>query len=256
MLSSPWDNGPDRMTATGRASIAHWLGVGEWLRAHPPFQELPPASVAVWDRYLAYGVALDVMPHAVRALDLTAVGDRDVVQTERGPVRVRYPSRGLRLLRPFGPVAAQARVRWAVPSLLMWFAVGALAVAQGWTVVAVVTAILVGWAAYRLGHGLIDLHRPVRITGTVLDVTVASQNRADDVDFDFTTFYYIVVDDGTSDVLRAWIVNRDVAGDAPFTPGNAGGIRPGDTITVEGQRWSRYASLVIPGARPARAPAW
>ena len=47
----------DRLTPLGRKVTAHWLGVAEWLRRHEPLRDLPPAAVAVWDRYLAYGAA-------------------------------------------------------------------------------------------------------------------------------------------------------------------------------------------------------
>jgi len=48
----------ERDTPAGRAVAARWLGLREFLRGDETFRELPPAAVAVWDRYLPYGCAL------------------------------------------------------------------------------------------------------------------------------------------------------------------------------------------------------
>jgi hypothetical protein len=49
------------LTRDGRAVLSRWLGVRGWLHAHEVFADLPPAAVAVWGRYLAYGAAMDVL---------------------------------------------------------------------------------------------------------------------------------------------------------------------------------------------------
>jgi hypothetical protein len=49
------------LSAQGRDVLARWLGVRGWLTAHEVFADLPPAAVAVWGRYLAYGVATGVV---------------------------------------------------------------------------------------------------------------------------------------------------------------------------------------------------
>src|SRR6185436_9262383 len=111
--------------------------------------------VAVWDRYLAYGVALDAVHHAVRVLDFEAVGHRDDIPAGPGrTVRVRY-WRDNRLLRPLGPAAAQARLIWAVVSVPLWAGIGLLAVrtvAQPYlrSLLLVLTAVQVVRALYRL----------------------------------------------------------------------------------------------------------
>jgi len=51
-------NRKDRVTAAGRTATAHWLGVAHWLDDNAVFATLPPAAVAIWDRLLAYGVAV------------------------------------------------------------------------------------------------------------------------------------------------------------------------------------------------------
>jgi hypothetical protein len=54
------------LTGDGRAVLGRWLGVRNWLQAHEVFADLPPAAVAVWGRYLAYGAAMDVIRAPVR----------------------------------------------------------------------------------------------------------------------------------------------------------------------------------------------
>lgn len=56
------------LTDEGRAAAAHWLGVRRFIDDHGDFDELPPGAVAVWDRYLAYGAAMDLSDEAVAGL--------------------------------------------------------------------------------------------------------------------------------------------------------------------------------------------
>ena len=257
---------PDRYTPRGRRATAHWLGVAAWLRAHPTMRDLPPGAVAVWDRYLAYGVALDALTHAARVLDFASVGVRDELWSDhtgqRRRVRVRYIPKN-RFLRPLGPVAAQPRLLWAIPTLVLWsVAVGVLLARDGLAdqvryPLLAIAGVLAVRAAYRLVSSAIDLFFPLRVTGTVVDIGIAAQNPTADHPQvaaagygDFTTFYYFVVDDGSTDVLRPWLVNRGIAGDPhpawaadldKAWSGDAGGFRVGDLVTIEGQRFSRYA---------------
>lgn len=268
---------PDRYTATGNEVTAHWLGVAAWLRAHPAMRDLPPAAVAVWDRYLAYGAALDAIPHAVRVLDFEAAGRRARLTshhtgTER-TVHVRYWARN-RFLRPGGPASAGASRLWAVLSLPLWIGVGVAALSTITSaylrgLVVVLAGMQVARAAYRLVRAQLDLARPAVVTGTVLHVSVAnSQHTADEagrqgVDVpDLPTHYYVVVDDGSTDVVRPWIVNRDLArgsdavGSPPFgQPERLAAwfddlVRPffgvGDRVQVVGQPRSRFATAVTP----------
>jgi len=191
---------------------------------------------------------------------------------ERRLVRVRYTPRN-RFLRPLGPVAAQARLMWAIPTVILWSVAAAILLARDTMPAAlrypllVVAGILAGRAAYRLVSSAIDLLFPLRVTGTVVDIGVAARNptadHAEQATFpmgDFTTFYSFVVDDGSTDVLRPWLVSRGVAGDVhparaadpgKAMSGDAGGFRVGDLVTIEGQRFSRYARRLV--AAPPRS---
>ena len=276
---------PDRLTAQGRSVTAYWLGVAAWLRAHEPLRDLPPAAVAVWDRYLAYGAALGVMPHAVHALDLETTGQRDVLWSTHGgqprPVRVSY-LRPNRLLRPLGRVGAKLARPGAVLSLLLWSAVVAFSGAwvqpyQWWRVaLAILGVVQLGRAAYRFVWSFVDIRWPVTVTGTLIDITIAGETTVDDdragMPASLPTHYHMVIDDGTSDQLRPWIVNRDLARGRPrpdrIDPSARAaylaevirlGFQVGDEVTLRGERFSRYARSLQrarspqPAARPGRS---
>jgi hypothetical protein len=56
------------LTEEGRRAARHWLGVRTFIADHGNFGDLPPAAVEVWDRYLAYGAAMDLSDDAVKGL--------------------------------------------------------------------------------------------------------------------------------------------------------------------------------------------
>ena len=67
-------------TPEGRAAATHWLAVRRYLSSHGSFEELSPAAVTVWDRYLAYGAALGLSQGAIEGLLLelrTSLSGRD-----------------------------------------------------------------------------------------------------------------------------------------------------------------------------------
>ena len=77
---------PDQLTPEGRAVAARWLGVRTFVEGTGSLDDLPPAAVAVWDRYLAYGVAMDLSEEAVAGLLLhfrTDVKVADMVNVGR-----------------------------------------------------------------------------------------------------------------------------------------------------------------------------
>jgi hypothetical protein len=77
------------LTDEGRRAARHWLGVRTFIADHGNFDDLPPAAVEVWDRYLAYGAAMDLSDDAVKGLvqelrTTVSVGDvRAVAQAIR-----------------------------------------------------------------------------------------------------------------------------------------------------------------------------
>ncbi len=274
---------PDRYTPAGRAATAHWLGVADWLRGHEPLRDLPPAAVAIWDRYLAYAAALNTSPHAVRVLDFETVGRSDVLFSThtgaRRPVRVRYWQRRP-WLRLFGRASARASLIWGLLSLPIWAAAGWVVDAELshgylWGLLLALVAVQLLRAGYRIVRAALDLAHPVQVTGTVLDVTVGSLQRSADhsrpgFDLpDLPTHYYLVVDDGSTDELRPWLVNRDLARGRQMEPMpvHANPVRfaawhealvrpffqPGDRIRLTGQPWSRFVIALKPASADPRA---
>ncbi|MDH6131888.1 hypothetical protein P3T37_001262 [Kitasatospora sp. MAA4] len=84
----------ERATPAGLDRAAHWAGVRSWLHAHETFTQLPPAAVTVWERYLAYGAALDVTVRINQLLDFGTGNPRRVWSGYGGTwreVRIRYP---------------------------------------------------------------------------------------------------------------------------------------------------------------------
>jgi hypothetical protein len=243
-----------RLTPEGRRVAGHWAGVATWLRAHEAFADLPPASVTVWDRYIAHGVALGASPRAAATVDLRA-GQVDVVRSTFGGaerlVQVRYPRSG--------------RTRWNVPAgrrlIMNGTGLALLAVltllqltradALPTPVLAAlgaVAAVLALRCSYRTVRAASDLARPVHITGQVIrivpfTVTSAPQDGATATNkrplnhHPWSAAAFLVVDDGRSDTTRAWWITR----------AQLRGIRPGSIVTVRAQPWTACLSRVRPG---------
>jgi len=77
---------PDQLTSEGRAAAARWLGVRAFVAGTGSLDDVPPAAVAIWDRYLAYGAAMDLSDEAVEGLLMqfrTDVNVGDVVNVGR-----------------------------------------------------------------------------------------------------------------------------------------------------------------------------
>lgn len=93
----------ERGTPAGVEACAHWLGVREWISRDESFPGLPPAAVALWDRYLAYGAATGVARSALTVLPLGPRDERRAWSTYGGgwhEVRLRYAPAPARALRP------------------------------------------------------------------------------------------------------------------------------------------------------------
>jgi hypothetical protein len=85
-----------RETPAGSGAMARWLGVRDFLCRDEAFRETPPAGVAIWDRLLAYGVALGVAHGTDAALPIGPTRDDEGWSPQRGlwrQVRIEYPHR-------------------------------------------------------------------------------------------------------------------------------------------------------------------
>jgi hypothetical protein len=215
----------ERDTPAGRAAATRWLGVRDWLRGHEQFADLPPAAVAVWDRYLGYGAAVGATHLASAVLDLE-MGNRRLVWSSFGGtwhrVRVRYPS--------FWP-----RYGRTLPFLLLRGGAYSLA-GSGWLKIfgwgdryALPGIALLVLGLYVLVRALLDLATTRTITGEVLWHESWKSTGGSDDEPARPWLDHLAIDDGTDDRTTAWGL-----------PSEWGGrCADGDTVTITVRPWSR-----------------
>lgn len=219
LMAVPTKLRAERDTPAGREAAARWLGLRDHLAATGGFDEAPPASVAIWDRFLSYGAALGVAGGAVRALPLGSESDTEAWTAYGGHwrvVHIRYPKRlppgwgkkpllataiglaglagGLFVGRIFFPLMGQGlsdlfdsmRVEGLAPLDLV--AIGILALPT------IALSVLVVRSALMLAAAVPDLLATREVEGVVL--RVRRHEKAS----------YLAVDEGSGTKVRAWIV--------------------------------------------------
>ncbi len=216
-----------RETPAGSAAAARWLGVRNFLRHHEGFQETPPAGVAIWDRLLAYGVALGVAHGTDAALPIGPTRDDEGWSPYRGlwrQVRIKYPHRfgygespGRALLMSLfvlaGVVALGVVVaRDLVPALVdvakdigdedggngRWLIIPILVVLS---IPLVFVTVHVVRRVVMIGRSLPDLRRTETFEGYVVRVPWRYEQNGDDRVW--APMGYTAVDDGHGDEVRA-----------------------------------------------------
>ncbi len=83
-------------TPAGKAVCARWLGMRDYFRHSQAFEGQPPASVAVWERLLAYGVATGTAREAAQGLPIVAEDPHTAWTRSTGSwreIRIEYPRR-------------------------------------------------------------------------------------------------------------------------------------------------------------------
>jgi len=220
----------ERDTPAGQAAASYWLGVRSWLAAHETFEDLPPAAVAVWGRYPAYGAALGVSPAATAAIDL-GMGSKHLVWSAHGGrwhrVRVRYPRFFDRYGQPTAALVKGGLIR-------VGLGLAGLALARhlpggGVAVAAVLGALLLCWGGYRLARAAVDHHTPAEIVGEVLWVSVWRTTSGGEDRPAVPWLHHLAVDDGTSDRTVAW----------GLPSAWAARTSPGDLVRLRARRWTR-----------------
>lgn len=218
-LATGWfaRSGALRETPAGREVCARWLGVREYLRRSATFGGVPPGSVAVWERYLAYATGFGLAHATARALPF-ATDDPNTAWSRYGgewrQIRISYPKRwgfgqppfqvflyGLGITAFWGVIGflilpALARGAWEIgkdvisdqelggrAELVLGLGIGAAVVIMG---AQVVYRLIDG--AGKLVLGAMDLGRTVTVTGEVANVHLGR----------------IAVADGMSEHTRAW----------------------------------------------------
>jgi Predicted membrane protein (DUF2207) C-terminal domain len=246
----------ERDTKAGREAAAHWLGLRQWLRGDDGFAELPPAAIAVWDRYLAYGAAVGATRVASAVLGL-GMGSRKLVWSSFGGtwhrVRVRYPRFWPRYGRRGWILTRQAFIALIAGGVLVKFngkprgfltdPLNLREPVLKWFTLAENLALLLGvfliaLGTYKLLRNLIDLATQKAITGQVLWVEAWRTKNSDSA---AENLYYFAVDDGTKERTKAWA-----------RPGRLGG-QPGDTVQMTIRPWSRRVVALAVTERAARA---
>jgi hypothetical protein len=232
-------------TPAGREVAARWLGVKTWLQRTGSFGDLPPAAVAVWDRYLSYGDALGTTRICAAVIDL-GMGNRKRVWSSYGGtwhrVRVRYPGFWARYGRKAQSLIFKAVWTGGIGFLLLYFwakgvlhqqfvegssaahfadPVRSLGLAAG--------GLLFAYGLYVLVRTVIDLAAPATVTGQVLWKQVWRSSGGNDDTPATPWLHYFAVDDGTDDRTTAWGLPSELAGRAD----------DGDTVTFTVRRWSR-----------------
>lgn len=244
----------ERDTAAGREAAARWLGLRGWLAGHEAFADLPPASVAVWDRYLGYGAALGVTRTASAVIDL-GMGSRELVWSSYGGpnvagptwhrVRVRYPGKGRRYGRPTRDliVGALMQIGFGVLLIRFWQVPQAVADLVGeivgrdltdWRqpieeIGRVLGIVLVLLGAYKLIRTLVDVATTREITGEVLWLDVWRTHSGGEDKPAVPWLHHLAVDDGKRDRTTAWALPTALADRCD----------PGDVVRIKVRPWTR-----------------
>jgi len=213
-------------TDAGRAVAARVRGFAEHLQENESLAELPPAAVTLYQRPFAYAAVFGAAPLAVELLPMGAEDDHRAWSRFGGRwrrVRVRYP----RLWPPaWGrhPLAAVAlALLWGTVSGLVVYGLAQIAdserdtsltkeqwdwVTRGSLIAMVPFVILFAWALYVLGRALPDLWQTRTVTG---DIVRSRRFRSSRSSSDRPVYrYYVAVDDGSADRIRAWRVSEDI----------------------------------------------
>lgn len=246
----------ERDTPAGREAARRWAGLRRRLADDAAFGDLPPAAVAVWDRYLPYGTALGVNHVCSAVLDL-GMGDRDLVWSSFGDswhrVRVRYPrfwgryGRTALALGFWGVVSAVAgfMLLRSVPDIARTWADlltsvdptttgdGDYRVARN--VLLVAGGYLLVRGLYRVVRTAVDVAAPRRLTGEVLwcEVWRTKKGKGENAP-PVPWLYYVAIDDGSGDRTRAWGLPAELTGKAVT----------GTTVQYTVRPWSRRVLTV------------
>ena len=235
IASLGWIKGrsPQRETPEGMEAASRWLGVRAELAENPVFATYSPLTVELWDRLLAYGAALGVASGASRPLPMGVESDTDAWSAYGGAwrrVRVSYP----RYWPPgwgTDPVVALIAGLAVVVGcgLLLYLGAPALLDAGAFGAVPLTIAcvsVVVGVAVVLMAAS--DWRTAAEVTGPILRL----RTFGDDDDLR----YYIAVDDGTSNAIRALRVK----------PARYEGLEQGQVITARLTRNLRCVRWVIP----------
>ncbi|HUF83804.1 MAG TPA: hypothetical protein VMQ81_04340 [Acidimicrobiia bacterium] len=251
-------------TEEGERRAAACLSLQRHLHENEHFDEVPPASVVIWGRHLAYAAALGAAQLCVAALPMGAEDDRHAWSRfgrKWRKVRVRYP----RALPPgwgkhpafagflgivWGSVAAAALyglllVANADPTpdptftreQLDWIGRAAL-------IACIPFVAVLGWALWVLVRAVPDLWQRRELTGEVVRARRRQQifqSRGEDDPPKY--WYYLAIDDGSDNRLPAFRVRKNLYDSC----------NQGQTVTVEVTPNLGYVRELMPPAAGSSA---
>ena len=231
---------PQRETPAGLAAASRWLGLRAALHEDEVFPTLPPITVGIWRRYLAYGAALGVAPGAVGPIPMGAESDSRAWTSYGGrwrAVRVDYPS--------FLPVG------WGLHPLLGLFRGAVIGAVSGSILFALTRLPDLAFAApllvppslaaltaiFLLAKSLVDLPTtPLIVKGEILRLrAIGDRNRR----------LYAAVDDVSSARIRAFVVQPSLyarleQASSSLPPSPAISATCGESSRREARRPSRW----------------
>jgi Predicted membrane protein (DUF2207) C-terminal domain len=222
-----------RETPEGMAAASRWLGVRAELSENPVFASHSPLTVELWDRLLAYGAALGVASGASRPIPMGVESDTDAWSAYGGAwrrVRVSYPRYwppGWGVDPVVALVAGVAVV--VVCGLLLYLGAPTLLDAGLFGALPLTAAgigVVVGVAVVLMAAS--DWRTDVEVTGPILRLRTFGD--------DEKRRYYLAVDDGTANAIRAWRVKS-----ARYE-----GLEQGQVITARLTHNLRCVRWVIP----------
>ena len=210
---------PQRETETGMETASRWLGVRAELAENPVFTTHSPLQVELWNRLLAYGAALGVASGASRPLPMGVESDTQAWTTHGGRwrrVRVSYP-------RYWPPGWGADPIVALLVGLALVVGCGLLLYTLGLDLLdagvfgalpfgIACVGVVVGVAIVVMAAG--DWRTAVEVTGPILRLRVFGDEDK--------SRYYVAVDDGESETVRAWRVSSS----------HYQGLQQGEVITA------------------------
>jgi len=237
-------------TPSGREAAAHWLGVRNAYRDNDSFERAPAASVAIWERHLAYATAMGLAPEVQRQLPFETEHDRHAWSRATGRwrrVKIRYQS-----FRPGwgehpGRVAFGGAIQAAVYGVVSYLALTAARsetrldaldgdqrrwVSLGATIITIVAGVAALYALIKVVIGIADLFPRRTLEGEVVrNRTYRSGHRLPKVlqwaiwsgrdehgldrDRQRRVRHHLAVDDGNDDQILAYEVRHTIRNEAP-----------------------------------------
>lgn len=253
-----------RDTDEGLAAAGRWVGTRRYMAGVGQFEDKPAAMVALWDRYLAHAVALDLAPLVVAQLPLGAEDHRHAWSRASGNwrhVRVRYPR-----LRPgYGqhPVVALlgAAVAGSIAGAVLVFVrrielddvellddqPGSVI---GWidfaiVVIGIAALVVLCWNVVKLCFAVLDLFVTDQRRGVAIRTRVRegwfglSAERSSSSEDRPKERFFCAVDTGEHPVVAAWRVRQRIFGQ----------IRQGERYAFDVTPRLKYVRRVAPDDR-------